>query len=551
MKELVVELIICVGLSLAPMYKPLWQLAKRSRQSVNWKAFWQKNRFRIIASIILFVGCASRLVLIGKYPVGLNQDEASIGYEAFSILNYGVDRNGSSWPVHLVSWGSGQNALYAYLIMPFLALLGRRTLAIRLPMALAGCVTLLVVYFVGRKAFGEKKGAFLLLLLAVMPWHIMKSRWGLESNLFPDMIIWAVAAIYYGVTQDNGWRFLVLASVILGISTYAYGTSYLFVPLFCIFIFGILVVKKYLYWKKALFYIGLVGIIALPMIAFVAINYFNLSELQILGITIPKLDYNRFTEISSAGGNLLVNSFKFWGETGQIVLTQQDGLILNAISEYGIYYLFSLPFLVVGIYCAIRSKELWWKLINAATLAAILLCGFVQPNINRINVLWLPLLFYIAEGAWEFCKVRKLFAWTVLGCYMGAFVLFMSDYFTTYQQELNTSNSTFNGLDEALEYTKNLSYNNLYVSEDVNQPYIYYLWVTGYNPQDYLLDRDITEREVMFQQINHIGKTYFDIPEELSPSNVYIVETKKTDNLDIDGLEKISFGNYSVLKNGS
>jgi len=63
--------------------------------------------------IILFaVGIFIRFVLLGANPVGLNQDEAATGYDAYALLKYGIDRNGFHNPVHLVSWGSGQYALY-------------------------------------------------------------------------------------------------------------------------------------------------------------------------------------------------------------------------------------------------------------------------------------------------------------------------------------------------------------------------------------------------------------------------------------------------------
>ena len=43
--------------------------------------------------ILLIVGMLIRVVGITDMPNALNCDEASAGYEAFSILNYGIDRN--------------------------------------------------------------------------------------------------------------------------------------------------------------------------------------------------------------------------------------------------------------------------------------------------------------------------------------------------------------------------------------------------------------------------------------------------------------------------
>ena len=87
---------------------------------------------------LILLGAAVRLVWLGDVPLGLNQDEASIGYEAWALLEHGVDRHGYRYPVHFIAWGSGQNALYAYLAMPFIEFLGLNVVAVRLPQALLG-----------------------------------------------------------------------------------------------------------------------------------------------------------------------------------------------------------------------------------------------------------------------------------------------------------------------------------------------------------------------------------------------------------------------------
>ena len=62
----------------------------------------KNKKIMIISTIIIFVGCFIRLYNINNAPVGLNQDEASIGYEAYSLLNYGIDRNGMTNPLNSV-----------------------------------------------------------------------------------------------------------------------------------------------------------------------------------------------------------------------------------------------------------------------------------------------------------------------------------------------------------------------------------------------------------------------------------------------------------------
>ena len=45
------------------------------------------NYTKLLFIVIITIGIIARLSYIGIYPLGLNQDEASSAYEAFSILN--------------------------------------------------------------------------------------------------------------------------------------------------------------------------------------------------------------------------------------------------------------------------------------------------------------------------------------------------------------------------------------------------------------------------------------------------------------------------------
>jgi len=175
------------------------------------------------------VGVMVRLIFLGSMPNGFNQDEASIGYDAYSILNFGIDRNGIPNPIHLIAWGSGQNALYAYFCMPFIHFLGLNVLSIRLVSALFGSISLVVFYLLVKEISNKKIALLSMFLLAICPWGIMSSRWALESNLFPPMFL---IGLYLLILSFKHNRVFLLASMILASCFYAYGTSYFFLPLF-------------------------------------------------------------------------------------------------------------------------------------------------------------------------------------------------------------------------------------------------------------------------------------------------------------------------------
>lgn len=506
----------------------------------------QKDR-KIWTFIIILIGCLSRIFLIEKFPLGLNQDEASIGYEAYSLLNYGIDRNGMPYPVNFISWGSGQNVLYAYLCFPFIKLFGLNRFSIRLPMAIIGCLSLLCFNYISRLIAKDNNKLYITILILFIfnPWHIMKSRWALESNIFPDLIMYGMLLLYSGIYNDKK-IYTYISSLILGVSCYAYGTSYLYVSSLFLFVYAYLISKKQIDIKSFIINFIIVFIVALPMILFVIINYFDLETIKIGFITIPKLDYNRFTTITSVNGNFLYNCFKNLTNSLKICITGYDGIDLNCIKYVGTLYPFTILFSIVGIIDTFRSKELSFGLIHCLLLSSILVMNFVSPNINRINVVWILLLVYTGIGIKKLFTYKSSFFIYFCGYYAICMMLFMGYYLTYYQSRLSTS--TFVGFTESLEYIKDIDYDKAYITSDVNQPYIFYLFVNEYNPNEYINKRVIKDKHVMFQTVESIGNVYFNNPSDIIDGNAYIISAYNLGLYNIPNtMSTQQFGYYIVI----
>ena len=100
---------------------------------------------KLLFILILILGIGARLWMFGDVPGGINQDEAFAAREAWSLLHYGKDSFGYSYPMYLTAWGSGMNALNTYLMMPFIALFGMHTWVFRLPQMLIGILSLFAI----------------------------------------------------------------------------------------------------------------------------------------------------------------------------------------------------------------------------------------------------------------------------------------------------------------------------------------------------------------------------------------------------------------------
>jgi hypothetical protein len=197
------------------------------------------NLYAMLVVLALLIGVMFRVWSFDDHPPGLEQDEASIAVEAASLYYYGMDRNGISYPVHFIAWGSGQNALYGYLLIPLVSL-GLTAFTIRLPMLISGILTLLIVFGIARKIFSPSIALLSIFLLAISPWHITISRWALESNLFPFVFSLSFLCFLY-IDRRSFW--FPVSMALLGISMYAYGTAYFITPLFIVFVIAFLLWK--------------------------------------------------------------------------------------------------------------------------------------------------------------------------------------------------------------------------------------------------------------------------------------------------------------------
>ena len=517
-----------------------------------------KHKYETLICCIFIIGFLIRIIGITKYPAGFNQDEASAGYDAYSILKCGIDRHGKVYPIHFISWGSGQNVLYSYLMIPFIAIFGLTKFAVRLPMAIVGCISLIITYKL-LKRHNKNLAIIGLAILAICPWHIMKSRWGLESNLFPDMILWALYFIIIGI-QEKKIRHYYIGIIIMSLSVYSYGTSYMFLPIFILMMLIYLLKRKKIDIKTAIITIIICGIIALPMMLFVIINTLDLNEMKIGFITIPRVYKNRYQEVATIlTPKFLSSIYENLKYNLKILIYQTDGTNYNSMPFFGIIYIASLPFMLYGMLKTLKKTktskkkervtltidDIEIKLLNYWFITSMLLTAIcTEANINRLNIIMIPLIFYTILGIYYITKNDANIIKAIITMYTIIFILFGTNYLQT-QNKKNTSFAV--GLKEPLEYVEKLDVKRVYIVRDFPQPYIYTLFYTKTDVNVFIDTVKYKAEKVAFEDILSFGKYYFDIPNDLNEENVaYLV--KSDYKYDSDKLKETKFGKYKVLE---
>ena len=461
---------------------------------------------------------------------------------------------GNHNPAFLIAWGSGQNALLTYLIIPFIQIFGLTTLAVRLPMAILGCISLIIMYLLLNKISNKKIAIIGLAFFAICPWHIMKSRWGLESNLFPDLILIFIYLLVKGLEDKN--KFIYYSSfVIAGMTTYSYGTSYFFLPIFIIPILIILIKKNQITVKQAIISLLIIVVISLPIIIFVLINTFNLQEISLPFMTIPKLEVNRYKEITSIfSKDFFTVSINNFLESMKILLLQTDGLQWNSIQPFGLIYIFSGVFTIVGIVFSFRVNEKvkvkYGYIFNAWFIVSIILTFICEPNINRLNIMMIPIIYYSIIGIYVIINNKKNIAIGISLLYAISFTMFIHSYFN---QDWNKYHTFENGLEEVIEYVDSLENKQIFITNKIKEPYIYILFYTKANTEQFVKNVEYYDEHVEFRQVKKFGKYNFRSIAEIENNKnvVYIIKKEDLEKYNLDGknIEIVEFEKYYVIEN--
>ncbi len=381
---------------------------------------------------ILFLGICLRFYQLGQNPPSLDWDEASMGYNAYSILKTGADEFGRKWPVSIRSFEDYKPAIYVYLAIPGIYLFGLNEFSTRLPAAIVGSSTLVVVFFLVREfiqLLGTddaklKKSRYQLalsvtLLMAISPWHLQFSRIAFESNIGLGFVLAGVLFFLKGL--KNGKWFL-LSAILWALSFYSYHSPRLVVPLLVLG-WTIIFFKKMWqqkWWLVASFVLG--AMILLPFVnelvsagkaRFTSVTVINPEERlkdsidrQIYdkkyGYGLGKLVHNRRIEYSKEILNGYLDHFNF-----DFLFLTGDAPGRHHPVDMGMLYIWEALFILVGIWVLARNRKslplFWWFLVAPA--ASALTTG--TPHAVRA-LLYLPTWqIFTSFGLWQSYKFIK------------------------------------------------------------------------------------------------------------------------------------------------
>ena len=503
----------------------------------------------ILFILILTLGIFARVWNFGKVPPGLNVDEASIGLEAYDLYHFGVDRNGNSFPVYFVSWGSGMDALEGYILIPFMVL-GLSPITVRLPILFSGILTLPLLFFIAKKSVGTNFALASMFLLAISPWHIILSRWGMDENIVPFVFALGFACILLSTTT-NKW--FIVSMVFFGISLYAYAANYVAVPIFIACAVTILLISKRVSIRNVVIGLALFVLLIFPLVAFVIINTWRLHSFQLGIFTIPRLplDARFLVMTATSDNNLFLTIIKnVWAMIRLLFIVQSDGNIWNVVDPYGYLYVFSFPFAIIGAFLLFpyrKIKQFPEKLLILSWLFAALSIGFFQRvNINRICLIFIPIILCTAAFLVWLGNQHKVVLAILIGIYLLSFVSFNLGYHgVEYYKQAGEPFGV--GLLPALKFASQQANNPICVTGNNRAPYIYVLFNERMAPSQYLDTIKYVYPNSISRNVISLGRYTFGLENcPIASTNVYVLfsEHPPSDN-GVDFTE-YDFGNYRV-----
>ena len=403
-----------------------------------------EKTYRILFILAVLTAVFIRVYKFGQVPGGFNQDGAMAAVDAKALAEYGTDRFGMRYPVHLTAWEYSQMAsLLSYLMIPFVKIFGLVPCAMRLPLLLCSLAGLACLYGFARDVFGKNISLIVLWFAAINPWHILQSRWALEANLYPHFFLFGVFFLNRAVNREKRRGYLILSMVMFGLCMYCYGLSIYTMPVFLLAACIYLLAAKKVSAMDAVLSVAVWLLVAWPFIAVMAINFFHWETIETPFFTLPYFPESvRFNDILFFSPHKLFQLVENVKSLLAITVLQTKDLPWNDVRNFGTMYLISMPFAVLGL-CGVfyEFRKNTGAMLLILFLGTGIWCGLTTNavNVNRLNIIYYPIIILAGIGIYDVVRMISLpcLKYGIAAAYAVLFLLFAREYFTGFAVDVS------------------------------------------------------------------------------------------------------------------
>lgn len=480
--------------------------------------------------LILLLATILRFWNLGTYPDAIDEDEMALGYYGYSLLTNGTDEYGNILPLYFESVGDYKYGLYSYFAAIPIGLFGLNAFTTRSISAIAGVLSVLLIYFLSLEIFKKQKlGLMTAFVLAVAPIHIQFSRIAYNNILGS---LFALAAIlflikYYKFPTTKRLA-VAFGFFILGILSYqAYR---IFLPLSFIFISALYVKKINRKFLAKPILVSLAAVV-LVLVSFIPTQSRARSQ-QLSNLTeIPKL-IEYYSEDGMSGQplvltRLLHNKYQSFGmgfvkryleyfDPIFLFVETSSNTTRHSIPETGLLYLIELPFFAVGLatmFYFTKQKEKYIPIILLLTAPIAASLVLESNSTTRALIIVYGFVLIIAFGIYHLVhnkKLGKVFIIIVLGLYFANFVYYSHQFLVhkTYHHPWYSDV----GLKEMVEQVNQNydKYSAIVVSKGHYMPFLFFNKI---HPKEFMANSELLQRAVdSGTKVKSFGKVYFNMP---------------------------------------
>lgn len=452
--------------------------------------FLQKRYLLVLICLFFLV---TRLYKIGEIPPSVYWDEASIGYNAYSVAQSGKDEWGDFLPIHFRAFGEFKLPVYIYAVVPFVKIFGLNAFPVRLPAVLFSLGVVILTYLLAKKLSGNAAvgllGSF---FVSVSPWFFIFSRTGYEATAG---LMFYLLGIYLFLNRTKNY-FISLSVLSFILSAYSYNSFRIIAPVTVLVLIAYNLRSNFR--KEILATVLSITVLTISIIPIYRLYRYDVgaSRLQAVGATGSSFIKNYLSHFSL--DFLIVNGDKN-------IRSQQAG--------FGQLYLPELVLLPLGFLYMIKSKSKYKLLPLMLLLLGPIPAALTKESPHALRALSaVPFISIIsAMGALYF----KKYLFVVL-IFSGFFVNYFLNFLNIYPVQ---SSADWQNAYEKIytDYGDRFDdYNRILISDQYAQPYIFALFYLKYDPDKFR--REVVRNSVDqwgFSTVKKFGKFEFGKSTEL------------------------------------
>ncbi|MBI2617150.1 phospholipid carrier-dependent glycosyltransferase [Candidatus Gottesmanbacteria bacterium] len=469
----------------------------------------------ILLILIFAAGFLVRIYHVNDNPPSLYWDEASLGYNAYTIATSLKDEHGEFLPVaRFTAFGDYKPPGYIYSIVPFIWFFDLNELSTRLPSILAGTGMVILTFFLVQELFSSFPiSALSSFFVAISPWSILLSRAAFEANL---AAFFNLCGLFLFIKSMKRKSLLLLSFIFFVFSFYTFNANRIIAPLF---IMGLI----FLYYRQILLNLRWLFVavfisffLLLPSFSFLQSkeSKVRFQEVTIFTNLVPVETANRLivADNDSLIAKIIHNRrilyflefLRHYTDhfEGRFLFSRGDENLRLSIQDMGELYPFDLILILLGIYALWTGwkKEglllLFWALIVPIPAA---LARETPHALRTVSIL--PVYQILgALGTWfvfrHIHQRSRLFGiLCVTTIIFFQIFYFTHEYFIHYKVQYGGAWQY--GYKQMVEYVlaNESKYENIFVTDALGRPYIFFAFY-GKLPVDKLLRERVAQPDI-------------------------------------------------------